>query len=66
MNYKEYVKGKAAKQKQKGRKEKTAHEKALEQKAKYDKSMEGIETKLIPHPTSPRAWIEVIVNEKRV
>ena len=43
------------------RKEKTLQEAAFDTKKKYEKSMQGKRTILVPHPTVPNTMIEKII-----
>ena len=43
----------------------TSHDIAIDTKAKHDKLMLGIETKVVCHPTLKNCWIEKIVHDEK-
>jgi len=49
---------------QKRKKEKSMRQIALAEKKRQDNRMKGKKTKMVPHPTAPRAYIEIIIEDQ--
>lgn len=45
------------------KKQRTLQQLAFAEKKKYDKQMQGKKTKLVPHPTLPKTFIEKIIED---